>query len=232
MIDPRYYYDWGAEEPFSLAGRGPGECGAGVFDLIQVDLASAEEALEAGRLRAATALAARALLVTRGEQADTERQSLELFERLFVAENLVPEGLQPLVGRARGALDAGDPETAFAASAAEVGALLEAVKKLYEGLGPSLRVAAPVCAAPQVVAAPASATAPDLEVDFRGTACPVNYVKTQMALDRLKPGQVLSIVLDEEGAGNVPESAARDGHEVLSVRGAGDCWNVIIRKGQ
>ena len=230
--DPRYYYDWGAEEPFSLAGRGPGECGAGVFDLIQVDLASAEEALEAGRLRAATALAARALLVTRGEQADTERQSLELFERLFVAENLVPEGLQPLVGRARGALDAGDPETAFAASAAEVGALLEAVKKLYEGLGPSLRVAAPVCAAPQVVAAPASATAPDLEVDFRGTACPVNYVKTQMALDRLKPGQVLSIVLDEEGAGNVPESAARDGHEVLSVRGAGDCWNVIIRKGQ
>jgi sulfite reductase (ferredoxin) len=30
--DSHYYFDWGASEPFSLGGRGPGECGAGVFD--------------------------------------------------------------------------------------------------------------------------------------------------------------------------------------------------------
>ncbi len=76
------YYDWGADELFSLAGRGPGECGAGVFDLIEVDLASADEARAAGKLFTATALAARALLVTRGEQADTHRQALALFEQL------------------------------------------------------------------------------------------------------------------------------------------------------
>jgi sulfite reductase (ferredoxin) len=29
--DKNYYFDWGARELFSLAGRGPGECGAGVF---------------------------------------------------------------------------------------------------------------------------------------------------------------------------------------------------------
>ena len=36
--DKNYYYDWGAEEAFSLVGRGVGECSAGLFDLIEVDL--------------------------------------------------------------------------------------------------------------------------------------------------------------------------------------------------
>ncbi|MHC4511357.1 MAG: sulfurtransferase TusA family protein, partial [Planctomycetota bacterium] len=33
-----YYYDYGSDEPFSLAGRGPGECGAGVMDVMKVDI--------------------------------------------------------------------------------------------------------------------------------------------------------------------------------------------------
>ena len=37
--DKSYYHDWGAKEPFSLVGRGVGECSAGLFDLIEVDLA-------------------------------------------------------------------------------------------------------------------------------------------------------------------------------------------------
>lgn len=45
-----FYYGWDANTRFSLAGRGQGECSAGVFDLIEVDLANAREAQEAGRL--------------------------------------------------------------------------------------------------------------------------------------------------------------------------------------
>lgn len=66
-------------EIFSLAGRGPGECGAGVFDLIEVNLTGAEEALKEGKLNRAATLAVRALLVTSGEQPDSDREAFELF---------------------------------------------------------------------------------------------------------------------------------------------------------
>ena len=36
--DKSYYQDWGAEAAFSLIGKGLGECSAGLFDLIEVDL--------------------------------------------------------------------------------------------------------------------------------------------------------------------------------------------------
>lgn len=41
-----FYIDWGKIEEFSLAGLGPGECGAGVLDLIEADLSEARLALE------------------------------------------------------------------------------------------------------------------------------------------------------------------------------------------
>ena len=76
--------DWDSTGLFSLAGRGAGECGAGVFDLIEVDLANARDALQHGRLLEATVLAARALLVTQGQQARDEEDALELFTRIFL----------------------------------------------------------------------------------------------------------------------------------------------------
>ncbi len=39
------YFDWGADKEFSLVGRGPGECGAGVFDMMEVDLKEAKQAM-------------------------------------------------------------------------------------------------------------------------------------------------------------------------------------------
>ncbi|UCD50946.1 MAG: nitrite/sulfite reductase, partial [Phycisphaerales bacterium] len=44
-IPEDYYFDWGSDTPFSLAGRGPGECGAGVMGVIAVDIYEAKEAL-------------------------------------------------------------------------------------------------------------------------------------------------------------------------------------------
>jgi sulfite reductase (ferredoxin) len=85
-----------------------------------------------------------------------------------------------------------------------------------------------VCAtatAPSAPAIPADATQ-----DFRGVVCPLNYVKTKMALGKLKAGQVLAVLLDEKGAQNVPESAANEGHEVLSVGREQTDWRVVIRK--
>jgi TusA-related sulfurtransferase len=60
----------------------------------------------------------------------------------------------------------------------------------------------------------------------------LNYVKTKLALGRLQPGQTLAVLLDQTGSENVPASAARDGHEVLSVAPQADHWIVVIRKGK
>jgi sulfite reductase (ferredoxin) len=230
--DKNYYFDWGAEEVFSLAGRGPGECGAGVFDLIQVDLASAGEALEAGRLFSATALAARALLVTRGEQADADRQSLELFRRHFVEPGVVSAEFKPLIEKAQQALTAPSPEAGFDVTSQEVASLLAAVRGLYESMGPSLRLPAPTCAAPLTSAPSPDPVLADVTQDLRGVVCPLNYVKTKMALGKLNAGQVLAVLLDEKGSQNVPTSAANDGHEVLSVAREAQHWRVAIRKGK
>ena len=140
--DRKYYYDWGSEELFSLAGRGAGECGAGVFELIEVDLASAKSAWEQGRYYVATALAARALLVTRGEQADSDKAALELFQKHFVSQNLVTPEQTVLVEEAVAAADTADPEKAFTEKSEVSGAFVAAVRNLYNSMDASLR---PTC---------------------------------------------------------------------------------------
>ena len=51
-------------------------------------------------------------------------------------------------------------------------------------------------------------------------------------LEQVQSGQVISVLLDEEGSRKVPPSAERDGHQVLSVTPEGDQWRVLIRKGR
>ena len=65
-------------------------------------------------------------------------------------------------------------------------------------------------------------TDPEPEVvrtlDLRGVACPLNYVKTRVALDRLEPGQALEVWLDHgEPEENVPRSCDEDGYRVVTI---------------
>ena len=72
-------------------------------------------------------------------------------------------------------------------------------------------------------------------LDLRPFACPLTYVKTRVALDRLAPGEVLELWLTAgEPAESVPRSAEEDGHHVLSVEpldGAGGAFRVLVQKG-
>lgn len=62
-----------------------------------------------------------------------------------------------------------------------------------------------------------STIAADATLDITGDICPMTYVRTRLALDRLATGQVLSVRLrGEDPALNVPSSALRQGHAVLS----------------
>ncbi|MBM3957991.1 MAG: sulfurtransferase TusA family protein, partial [Gemmatimonadetes bacterium] len=242
--DPSYYVDWSADGLFSLAGRGPGECGAGVFDLIEVDLASAAAALADGRCFAATVHAARALLVTRGVEPCDSLESLELFRKLFLAEGLLKARFAPLVEEAIRCASLGESDAEFRAQPEQAGALLAAVKALYESMDSSLRFTAaggaglrgepvPCCgetAAPGVTAIAAAQPCPDRVQDFRGVACPLNYVKTKLTLEQMQRGQILAVLLDEQGSRNVPASVSNDGHAVLSVEPEDRHWRVLIRK--
>ena len=56
----------------------------------------------------------------------------------------------------------------------------------------------------------------DQDIDITHDLCPMTFVKTRIALDRLSPGQTLLVRLrGEEPLRNVPRTATEQGHTVL-----------------
>ena len=75
------------------------------------------------------------------------------------------------------------------------------------------------------------AISPDVKKDFRGVMCPMNFVKTKIALTPMLSGQILEILLDD-GAPieNVPGSVKNEGHTILSTEKVENYWKVLIKK--
>ena len=71
------------------------------------------------------------------------------------------------------------------------------------------------------------------QIDITRDICPMTFVRTRLALDRMAPGEVLLVVLKgEEPLRNVPRSAVEQGHEVLSVETDADGTSrLLIRRG-
>ena len=70
-------------------------------------------------------------------------------------------------------------------------------------------------------------------IDLTGELCPMNWVRTKLALEAMAPGDTLEVWLDAgEAATSVPRSAAADGHAIESATSdeAGRV-RVVIRKG-
>ena len=134
-----FYRDWDADALFSLAGRGQGECSAGVFDLIEVDLANARESQEAGRLYAAALAAARALLVVQRAQPKSDAETFTLFQKHFIETGLVDAALSPVIAAGARAAAGAEPAAQFDGAPAGVAALVAAVRLLHESLDASLR---------------------------------------------------------------------------------------------
>jgi sulfite reductase (ferredoxin) len=143
-VDQSYYYDWGAKETFSLVGKGLGECSAGLFDLIEVDLKSARQLREELRsgdsqddaLYAIALRSARALLITRGIEAPTDSAVFDNFRKHFIQAGLIGAGFEPVIAAAQ--QKDGD---ALDQLEEEVFGLLEAVEALYRSMDNSLRFA-------------------------------------------------------------------------------------------
>jgi sulfite reductase (ferredoxin) len=239
--DPAFYRDWGKDEDFTLAGRGAGECGAGVFEVIAEDLSAAAKAMEqaetdteSGEALFRSLLAtSRALLITRGLDSQDPDVILRSFEAHFVDTGLVDAGFRGLLARARGYRE-GWLE-ALVGRSEEIGHLLDRVQQLYATMDAELRFhvheAAPSVAQPT---APVSGVceAATSEMDLRGVACPMNFVKAKLRLETLAVGATLGVLLDDgEPVQNVPASFRNEGHEVMDLRSTGNGhWRLVIRK--
>ena len=70
-------------------------------------------------------------------------------------------------------------------------------------------------------------------LDLRGVLCPINWVKTKLALEELPQGEILEVIIDDgEPMRNVPRSAKEDGHRVLKVRPEGEgAYRLTIQRG-
>ncbi len=73
----------------------------------------------------------------------------------------------------------------------------------------------------------------DQELDITRDTCPMTFVRTRLALDRMASGQVLRVRLrGEEPLRNVPRNAIEQGHQVLTLETDPDgISTLLLRKG-
>jgi len=73
----------------------------------------------------------------------------------------------------------------------------------------------------------------DRMLDITGETCPMTFVRTRLALDRLESGATLLVRLrGAEPKANVPRTALEQGHSVLAQCDLADgSTQVLLRKG-
>jgi TusA-related sulfurtransferase len=72
------------------------------------------------------------------------------------------------------------------------------------------------------------------EIDITADVCPMTFVRTRLALDRLAPGDTLRVRLKgDEPLRNVPRTAIEQGHQVLSKEtDSAGISTLLIRRGK
>jgi len=234
--DPQIYKDWGQDEDFSLAGRGAGECGVGVMDIIQLDLNTAKDAYEKAietedndKLYQAIVNAARALLIVRGVDTNKDRVILKEFKEQFIEKKLVNTDYTELLDAA---LDykLGDIDGLLECSE-EINNLIERVDYLFKSLNAKLEF--DLEESEKIEDNIEEEDSNNNLADLRGVKCPMNFVKTKIALAPLDEGDILEVYLDEgEPIKNVPQSLLNEGHEILAKEEQEEgYYSLVVKKG-
>ena len=106
--------------------------------------------------------------------------------------------------------------------------LSDAVNALYDNMDYSLRFKTE---SGDVINESEAVPTDGVTKDFRGVACPMNFVKTKLVLEGMPSGAHLTVLLDD-GAPiqNVPNSVALEGHKVVSKTQVDAHWEVLIQK--
>lgn len=233
--DKNYYFDWGADQIFSLAAKGVGECSAGLFDMIDVDrnyivkyreaLSTATDQEKSNLLYKIIFSSSRMLLITRGSEPKNEQQIFEEFTKHFIDSKLLSSIFKELVS-----LAASNKQEELLNHQEAVIELSEAVITLYENMDDSLQFVKGQENTSKQLETPK--LQPSIrKKDFRGVACPMNFVKTKIELSSMNSGDLLEILLDDgEPIENVPGSIKSEGHEILDINHIDEYWQVRIKK--
>ncbi len=76
-----------------------------------------------------------------------------------------------------------------------------------------------------------AAPVPDQSIDITGEVCPMTFVRTKLRLERMRPGEILSVRLrGDEPLRNVPKAARDEGHMILGIVPEGSDHIVTIRR--
>ena len=184
----------------------------------------------------------RMLLVTRGLDPRTDEDVYNGFEKEFIAAGIIPQKFKVLTDKARNSASLIEQKPL-------IDELADLLNDLYQNMDDSLQFKLPAEKTPveqvaeeknaeeKAPAEKASAAeetetiVPDVKKDFRGVMCPMNFVKTKIALTPMQSGQILEILLDD-GAPieNVPGSVKNEGHTILSTEKVENYWKVLIKK--
>ena len=196
----------------------------------------------------------RMLLVTRGLDPRTDDDVYNGFEKEFIAAGIIPQKFKALTDKARN-------KESLLSEKPLIDELAELLNELYKNMDDSLQFKLPSETShtdstdltdkkehlntnssnitnsedskkeTEQSDDASDGIQPDVKKDFRGVMCPMNFVKTKIALTPMKSGQILEILLDD-GAPieNVPGSVKNEGHTVLSTEKVENYWKVLIRK--
>ena len=194
----------------------------------------------------------RMLLVTRGLDPRTDEDVYNGFEKEFIAAGIIPQKFKVLTDKARNneslieqkplideladllndLYQNMDDSLQFKLPAEKTPVEQVAEEKTAEEKTPAEQVSEEKAPAEKASAAEETETiVPDVKKDFRGVMCPMNFVKTKIALTPMQSGQILEILLDD-GAPieNVPGSVKNEGHTILSTEKVENYWKVLIKK--
>ena len=231
--DKNYYFDWGSENIFSLVGRGLGECSAGLFDLIDLDMNSIIKNKETiAQTSIKTVInenlydiiysSSRMLLITKGIEPKNEEELFDAFINSFINKGLIDQKFKYLVEKAKQ-----NPKDNLVPDKDNIYSLSKVVIELYENMDDSLQFKTE-SAKPDPVELNTNLIKTK---DFRGVKCPMNFVKTKIELSSLKSGELLEIFLDDgEPIENVPGSVKSEGHNILKQDRVDNYWSVLIQK--
>lgn len=71
---------------------------------------------------------------------------------------------------------------------------------------------------------------PDAQLDLRGTPCPLNFVRTKLYLEQMKPGSLLEVWLDPgEPIEQVPDSLTMAGYQVEQINDRDEFFALQVR---
>ena len=167
----------------------------------------------------------RMLLIAKGIEAGEKKEIFEKFKLHFVESGLVSSDYLALLEFCLEFCQKKEPPP-FHRFQSTIKDLAADVLKLYQSMDDSLRFPGE--------REKTNTSSPNDQFrfkDLRGVPCPMNFVKTKLALAKLNKGDRLDILLDDgEPINNVPISVEEEGHLILEKMPVENYWQVMIEK--